>query len=148
MPEEHERTVASRAVRVLCASPDRPHAQRRQRCDMPRLISWPVLCAAFLLATTASSTPFYEIITNGTCADHGMAPITNPNMCSQAASALLHNDIEAQLTTMVPRPEGCYNIVTPVRVAMPNPVLHGCECTGDNRLLGAAGLAKHGMDYG
>lgn len=36
----------------------------------------------------------------------------------------------------------------PRRRKLPNPVLPGCECTGDNEQLGAAERARHGMDYG
>ena len=32
--------------------------------------------------------------------------------------------------------------------ARPNPTLPGCECTGDNRLLGVEEKAVHGADYG
>ena len=58
---------------------------------------------------TKDSGASYLKITSGTCADVGMAPITEQNECNTAAAAIGNTDTSSTVTFDSPRPEGCYD---------------------------------------
>merc|ERR1711879_37373 len=52
--------------------------------------------------------PEYFRITNGSCQDHGLFPITDLHTCEMAAKRLGRKDIQAHGTSYTPSPEGCF----------------------------------------
>eukprot|EP00930_Biecheleria_cincta_P098131 TRINITY_DN89813_c0_g1_i1.p1 TRINITY_DN89813_c0_g1~~TRINITY_DN89813_c0_g1_i1.p1 ORF type:complete len:471 (+),score=110.46 TRINITY_DN89813_c0_g1_i1:88-1500(+) len=62
----------------------------------------------FVADADAAAGPGFRMLKSGSCAEVGLAPILNSELCAKAAAALNLADITVSLTRAKNRPEGCF----------------------------------------
>jgi len=82
----------------------------RREGDWIRLLSEPgyMLAVANGSALLQKSEVSYSIIRRGTCAEHGLYPITDDISCKAAARSIGFPDLDIQVIRETPKPEGCH----------------------------------------